>query len=138
MYNVERFIEAQNFAYDKALEEIRNGHKETHWIWYIFPQLKGIGYSVNAQHYGITCLEEAREYMEHPVLSKRLIEISEALYELDAEDIVKVLGEIDSKKVHACMTLFSRVSDNPIFNKVINRYYAGNQNEITEDMLKRM
>ena len=98
MNSINRFLEPQEYMYAIALEEIRNGEKESHWIWYIFPQLRGLGYSPKAYTYGIDGLEEAKAYLEHPVLSVRLIEITEALLTHQGKDIEDIMGDIDALK----------------------------------------
>lgn len=124
-YNINRFIEAQEEDYEIALSEIRNGRKETHWMWYIFPQITGLGRSGIAQYFEIKSLEEAKAYLNNEVLGIRLIEISNALLELSTSDSIEVFGNIDSLKLKSSMTLFSYVSDNDIFNRVIDKYYNG-------------
>jgi len=123
-YDLERFIEAQKYDYDGALREIKNELKQGHWIWYIFPQIKGLGHSYNSEFYGISSKEEAKAYLEHPVLGVRLREISQTLLDCSksAEDI---LGFPDVLKVRSCMTLFDLVSPNDIFNEVLYKFYEG-------------
>ena len=135
-YNLQRFVEAQEQRYDKALQEIRNGRKWRHWMWYIFPQLRGLGYSPNCEYYGISGLDETREYLQHPILGNRLREISEALLthnDKSADDILG--GGVDSLKVCSSMTLFDAVSPNDVFQKVIDKYYNGNKDMLTLKML---
>ena len=124
-YDLERFIEAQKYDYDGALSEIKNGQKRGHWIWYIFPQIKGLGHSYNSEYYGISSKEEAKAYLDHPVLGLRLREITQAL--LDCENISAddILGFPDVLKVRSCMTLFDLVSPDDIFNDVLYKYYEG-------------
>ena len=100
-FNLNRFLEAQEDSYAQALSEIQAGRKESHWIWYIFPQLAGLGYSHNAIYYGISGLEEAQAYLGHPVLGPRLIEITRALLKHKDQDIEQMLGSIDSMKCHS-------------------------------------
>lgn len=124
-FNLERFVEAQEQEYTNALAEIRDGRKRSHWIWYIFPQIKGLGHSYNSEYYGIESLDEARAYLEHEVLGARLCEITTTLLQhrgCTAEDI---LGGIDAKKVRSSMTLFDVVSPNDIFAEVIKNFYGG-------------
>lgn len=123
---LERFIDAQALDYKKALQEVKNGHKTTHWIWYIFPQLKGLGRSYNAEFYGIENLNEARAYLKEPLLKQHLIEISSAFYNLEGHDPAKVFGILDAKKVQSCMTLFHKADPEiQIFQQVIDKYYHG-------------
>ena len=119
---LQRFIDAQDRGntYQKALEEIRNGKKETHWIWFIFPQLSGLGKSETAYFYGINGREEAEAYINHPVLRERLIEVTEAVYNSE-KSVYEIFGN-DAIKVRSCMLLFASVSDEPIFKKVIAKY----------------
>lgn len=123
-YDLERFIEAQKYDYDGALREIQNGLKQGHWIWYVFPQIKGLGHSYNSEFYGIRSKEEAKAYLEHPVLGVRFREITQALLDCSksADDI---FGYPDVLKVRSCMTLFDLVSPNDIFNDVLYKFYEG-------------
>lgn len=124
-YDLERFIEAQEMNYAQALREIKEGEKRGHWIWYIFPQIKGLGHSYNSEFYGISSKEEAKAYLEHPVLGKRLREITQALLDCNNRSADDILGFPDVLKVRSCMTLFDLVSPNDIFNDVLFKYYEG-------------
>ena len=138
MYDLSRFLEAQNNSYDTALREIRAGRKRSHWMWYIFPQIRGLGYSAMAQHYAIRDLGEAREYLQHPVLGPRLIEISEALLALDQSDPRRVMGSPDDLKLRSCMTLFQCAApDQSVFGKVLDKFYGGRPDERTLEILNR-
>lgn len=124
-YDLERYVDAQNMVYDIALQEIKNGHKRGHWIWFVFPQIKGLGHSYNSEYYGISGTKEAKAYLDHPILGARLREISQAMLDcanLSADDI---LGFPDVLKVRSCMTLFDMVSPNDIFKQVLDKYYEG-------------
>lgn len=135
--SIGRFIRAQEYDYNRALAEIRSGRKRSHWIWYIFPQVQGLGRSAMCQRYGIHGLEEAREYLANPLLSQRLSEISHALLNLDTSDPVSVLGGVDAMKVRSCMTLFSLVEgSDPVFKQVLNKYYGGKPDEATLRILE--
>lgn len=135
--SLNRFLEAQEPMYATALKEIKNGEKESHWIWYIFPQLRGLGYSPNAYTYGINGLEEAKAYLEHPVLSARLIEISTALLSHKGESIEDIMGDIDALKLRSSMTLFALISeDNSVFHQVLDCFYDGNMDELTRKLAK--
>ena len=120
--DLNRFVEAQDKwdTYQKALNEVRNGRKTTHWIWYIFPQMKGLGYSEMSKFYGIRGREEAAAYIEHPILRERLVEITQAVYD-NENSVYEIFGN-DAIKVRSCMLLFASVSDIPVFKKVISRY----------------
>lgn len=122
---LQRFIEAQNDSYDQALKEIRNGRKLTHWIWYIFPQIKGLGFSYNSEYYGITSLQEAKDYLENELLRKRLFEITESLLMHKGKDIESIMGDIDSLKLKSSMTLFDAVQPGSIFGEVLDEFYGG-------------
>lgn len=134
--SLERFLKAQEITYPQALEEIRSGRKQTHWIWYIFPQLKGLGRSYNASFYGIADFEEARQYLNHPILGARLHEITRALLLLP-EDLSAeaVLGSIDALKVCSCMTLFDKVAPGGIFRQTLKRYYKDKEDRLTLEAL---
>ena len=122
--SLDRFLEAQERMYETALKEIKNGEKESHWMWYIFPQLRGLGKSRMAYAYGINGLGEAKAYLAHPVLSARLIEISEALLEHKGKDIEDILGDIDAMKLRSSMTLFALISENSsIFHQVLDFFF---------------
>ncbi len=124
-YDLERFVTAQAADYADALDDIRNGRKHGHWIWYIFPQQKGLGHSYNSEYYGLDGIDEARAYLAHPVLGARLREISEALLIHEGKrDIDAIMGSsIDVLKLQTCMNLFNRVSPNDIFEKVLDAFF---------------
>lgn len=122
---LQRFIEAQNDSYDQALKEIRNGRKLTHWIWYIFPQIKGLGFSYNSEYYGIASLQEARDYLENELLRKRLFEITESLLMHKGKDIESIMGDIDALKLKSSMTLFDAVQPGSVFGEVLDEFYGG-------------
>lgn len=122
---LDRFLTAQERSYDAALSEIKNGRKRSHWMWYIFPQIAGLGMSSTAQYYSIADIEEAREYITHPVLGARLLEISRALLTLDSSDATAVMGYPDDLKLRSSMTLFAQISEDPVFNAVIDKFYGG-------------
>lgn len=136
-----RFIEAQEADYSCALSEIKRGRKESHWIWYIFPQLEGLGESSMCQHYGIRGLDEAKAYLAEPILRSRLVEICEALLSLDANDATEVmggrkLGRIDRRKLQSSMTLFDEATESiDVFQKVLNKYFNGEKDDRTLKML---
>ena len=126
--NLNRFVVAQEspyFGYDVALKEIRAGKKSSHWIWYIFPQMRGLGRSHYAQFYGIVDVAEATAYLNHQVLGARLREISQALLEHRELSAEQILGGIDACKVRSCMTLFNRLAPNEVFGQVLEAFYDG-------------
>ena len=134
-YDLDRFVKAQENSYDQALSEIRSGRKRSHWMWYIFPQLKGLGMTSTADHYGISGLDEAKAYIEHPILGARLIEISEALLNCGKSNPEEIFGYPDYLKCCSCMTLFEMVSDNPIFGEVLDKFYGGKRDSRTRGMV---
>lgn len=133
--SLERFLSAQEHDYEIALSEIRNGRKQSHWMWYIFPQIQGLGYSSMARFYAIKDREEAVTYLNHPVLGKRLVEITEALLNLRENDARKVMGYPDDLKLKSSMTLFYVVSGRAVFKQVLDKYYFGELDEKTVSLL---
>ena len=139
MHDLERFYKAQEYDYETALSEIRNGRKESHWMWYIFPQIAGLGRSTTAEYYAIKSKEEAKAYIEDPVLGKRLIEISQALLQVSSDDAEMVMGWPDNLKLRSCMTLFAEVApEQPVFRNVLEKFYDGEMDGKTLDILKKM
>ena len=137
IYNLSRFLKAQEEDYERALAEIRAGRKRSHWIWYIFPQLKGLGFSHMANYYGINGIGEAKAYMKDPVLSARLIEISEALLNLRSSDPAAVMGYPDDLKLRSSMTLFQAAAPEvTVFRKVLEKFFNGCGDDRTLRMLK--
>ena len=135
MHDLNRFISAQERSYDAALREIKAGHKRTHWMWYIFPQIAGLGFSSTAQFYAISSMQEAKDYYAHPVLGKRLVEISEALLTLDTSDAGAVMGYPDDLKLRSSMTLFLAASGDAVFQKVLDKFYSGKPDAKTLSIL---
>ena len=133
--SIDRFLKAQEGDYGVALREIRAGRKQTHWIWYIFPQLKGLGRSSSSEYYGIRDLDEAREYLAEPVLRMRLLEISEALLTLPSNDAEDVMGFPDNLKLHSSMTLFALAEpSSTVFQRVLDKFFAGEMDEKTVEL----
>jgi uncharacterized protein (DUF1810 family) len=125
-YDFERFVKAQEKDYRTALAEIRNGRKRSHWMWYIFPQIAGLGFSSTSKYYAIKDLEEAKAYLDDETLGKRLVEISGALLSLEGNDAAKIFGTPDDMKLRSSMTLFSQVKDvAPVFQKVLDKFFGG-------------
>jgi uncharacterized protein (DUF1810 family) len=138
--DLSRFVTAQDEGgtYAAALAELRAGRKRTHWMWFVFPQLAGLGRSATAQHYAISGLDEAQDYLAHPVLGPRLRESAEALTALPTGDAVAVLGPIDAQKLRSSMTLFARAADEDDrapFLAVLDRYFGGTPDRATLDLL---
>ncbi len=137
-FDLQRFVEAQdrNGTYDRALAELRRGRKQGHWIWFVFPQIQGLGFSDTAQFYAISSLAEAAAYLEHPVLGPRLSEAAEALLTLPARDPAPILGELDAMKLRSSMTLFAYVDGAaPVFRRVLDEFYGGGPDAATEQRL---
>jgi uncharacterized protein (DUF1810 family) len=137
MHQLDRFLTAQAHTYEVALAQIRAGRKTSHWIWYIFPQMAGLGQSYYSKFYGIRSIDEAREYLEHDILGTRLREITLALLSHEGLSAYDILGDIDSKKVRSCMTLFDAVSPDDIFNSVLEKYYSGRRCRSTLAMISK-
>lgn len=133
---LKRFEAAQESTYNEALREISNGRKTSHWMWYIFPQLLGLGHSETARFYGIKDLDEARRYLQHPVLGERLIRISQVLAELKGKTAHEIFGSPDDMKLKSCMTLFTLVPDaHPVFQQILDQYFEGKRDERTVGLL---
>lgn len=125
-YDLSRFLDAQRLCYAEALQEIRNGLKAGHWIWFIFPQIAGLGVSFNSTFYAISGLDEAKAYLREPTLRARLLEISGALLALESNDPIAVMGDIDAKKLCSSMTLFAVAEPScEVFRQVLDKFYGG-------------
>ena len=136
MESIERFLDGQRFGYETALAEMKRGEKRNHWIWYIFPQVKGLGHSPNAQYYGIKDLEEAKAYLQHPVLGQRLREITAEVLKHSGSDIETIMGSrIDAMKFRSSMTLFDLVSPDDIFKKALATFFDGTADKRTLSIL---
>ena len=136
--DLDRFIEAQKNTYNRALQEIKNGKKESHWIWYIFPQIRGLGHSERANYYAIEDIEEATNYLKNPILYARLIEIYKALLEVEEKTAIEILGYVDAMKVKSSMTLFHLAnSEEKTYIEVLNKYYQGEKDEKTIQLLQK-
>jgi uncharacterized protein (DUF1810 family) len=136
-YNLERFTDAQRTDYATALSEIKSGRKQSHWMWYIFPQVLGLGYTSTSILYSIKDLDEATAYLKHKVLGKRLIEISNALLALETNDAHKIFGSPDDMKLRSSMTLFTLVPGaDKVFQKVLDKFFNGIKDDRTLQLLK--
>ena len=137
IHNLERFVHAQEEAYNTAFKEIQNGRKKSHWMWFIFPQLRGLGKSLMSYTYGIADLTEAKAYMADPILGPRLELISGELLKQNERDPKVIFGEIDAMKLQSCMTLFAQASKNEdaVFHKVLQQYFDGQTDAETEALL---
>jgi uncharacterized protein (DUF1810 family) len=134
--NLERFIAAQSKDYEVALSEIKNGRKQSHWMWYIFPQIQGLGLTETSRFYAIKDIGEAEEFLEHPVLGSRLISISRELLKLNSNDAHEIFGSPDDLKLKSSMTLFSSVNNaDPVFKLVINKFFNGSMDGKTLEII---
>lgn len=132
--NIERFIKAQQEIYQTALQEIKNGQKTSHWMWYIFPQIEGLGESTTSKYYAIKNLEEAKKYLQNEQLKNNLIEITKEL--LKHDNIKEILGYTDYLKLKSSMTLFNIIEPNTIFQQVLDKYYNSQKDELTLLIIK--
>lgn len=139
-FDLRRFIDAQERVYDRALAELQSGQKRTHWMWYIFPQIDGLGRSTTAQYYAIRSQAEARQYLAHPVLGTRLRECTATLLALADRSALEIFGYPDTLKLRSSMTLFAHVAEEPdsVFEAVLDKYYQGEQDSRTHDILRQL
>ena len=135
-FDLQRFHKAQIFDYPVALGEIKNGRKESHWMWYIFPQLKSLGYSHNAVFYGLENIEEAREFYNDAYLGENLREICRALLECESNNALEVMGYPDNLKLCSSMTLFYIATEDKLFADVLEKFYGGKQDELTLNQIR--
>jgi uncharacterized protein (DUF1810 family) len=133
---LKRFIDAQESSYAIALSEIKSGRKRSHWMWYVFPQIKGLGFSETSMFYAIKDIEEAEAFLQHPILGHRLIEISKELLKLESNNAHQILGSPDDVKLHSSMTLFSSVPGaSPVFEDVLRKFFNGEKDNKTLQIL---
>ncbi len=125
-FDLHRFVTAQGIDYETALSELRNGHKKSHWMWYIFPQFTGLGFSSTSKHFAIKSLAEAKAYISHPILGPRLLECCETLMQVDHRSALDILGSPDNMKLRSSATLFAMVSPpGSVFEQLLNKYFEG-------------
>ena len=135
-FNLKRFVEAQDPVYDRVRSELTAGEKRSHWMWFIFPQIAGLGYSAMAARYAIASLDEARAYLQHPVLGPRLVECTELVNKISGRSIHDIFGSPDDLKFRSSLTLFAKAApDNPTFKSAIDRYFGGHTDHRTEQLL---
>jgi len=138
MFELERFVTAQEGIYQQAVKELSAGRKRIHWMWFIFPQLAGLGYSATAQHYAISGLAEARAYLAHAVLGPRLRECSALVLAVQGATVHGIFGAPDNMKFHSSMTLFAQASpDEALFRECLNKYFGGVPDQATLDLLDK-
>ncbi|MDA9531664.1 MULTISPECIES: DUF1810 domain-containing protein [unclassified Bradyrhizobium] len=138
LFDLNRFVRAQDPVYRDVQAELARGRKQTHWMWFIFPQVAGLGFSAMSQRYAIGSRAEAKAYLAHPVLGARLIECTRLVLAVEGRTINAILGAPDDAKFRSSMTLFGAVSDEPIFDQAITRYFAGERDGATLEILSRL
>ena len=137
-YNLQRFVDAQEQVIDSVLSELRQGRKYGHWIWFVFPQVKGLGHSANSEFYGIASVQEAAAYLQHPVLGPRLVECTELVNAVAGRSAEDIFGDIDAMKFRSSMTLFAKAAPgNQIFADTLNKYFAGESDPLTDAYLRQ-
>ena len=135
--SLQRFIDAQQSDYETALSEIKRGRKQSHWMWYIFPQIQGLGFSATSKLYAIRNLQEAQEYLNHPLLGKRLKEITDALINLPSTNAHEIFGSPDDVKLKSSMTLFASLPDaDPVFESALKKFFKGEKDAKTLSIIK--
>lgn len=138
VYNLHRFLDAQQPTYDTVLAELRAGRKSSHWIWFIFPQIAGLSHSSMAQQFAITSLDEAKAYLQHPILGPRLQECTQLVLEVNGRSAEEIFGYPDNLKFRSCMTLFMTATiDNTLFKNALLKYFDGQPDQMTLDILAR-
>jgi uncharacterized protein (DUF1810 family) len=134
--DLERFVEAQAPAFERVLAELRGGEKRSHWMWFIFPQIRGLGYSATAERYAIASREEAAAYLDHPVLGERLKQCTQLVLDVEARTVEQIFGYPDDLKFHSSMTLFAAVSSaDSIFEAALRKYFNGERDQATIERL---
>jgi uncharacterized protein (DUF1810 family) len=137
-YNLQRFVDAQKTVYDRACSELRQGRKTSHWMWFIFPQLKGLGFSETAQRFAISSIEEAEAFLAHPTLGPRLNECAELVVLVEGQTASEIFGYPDDLKFRSCMTLFAHAtSENAVFRQALNKYFSGEFDPATLKLLQQ-
>ncbi len=138
-YDLKRFLSAQEGVYERALAELKSGEKRTHWMWYIFPQIDGLGYSPTARRYSIRSMEEARQYLVHPVLGKRLLECTETVIALRGGSVSEIFGYPDDLKFKSAMTLFEKIAGpGSVFSSALEKYCRGERDAATLKLLEKL
>ena len=130
-FGLARFVAAQDPVYGRVVQELRSGRKQTHWMWFVFPQVSGLGRSAMAERYAISGLDEARAYLAHPLLGGRLRECTGLVLDVEGRSIHDIFGSPDDLKFHSCMTLFAEVAEEPLFARAIGKYFGGEYDKMT-------
>jgi uncharacterized protein (DUF1810 family) len=135
-YNLARFVDAQKFTFEQACAELRAGAKRGHWMWFVFPQIEGLGHSETARRFAISCRDEAEAYLNHPILGPRLRECAKLVNGVNGRSAREIFGYPDDLKFHSSMTLFASVaSDNAVFAKALQKYFAGRRDRLTMERI---
>nr|WP_290224814.1 DUF1810 domain-containing protein [Trichocoleus desertorum] len=135
-YDLNRFVQAQKDDYERALAEIKSGRKRSHWMWYIFPQFEGLGFSTTSKHYSIKSLAEAQAYLSHPILGPRLIACTEAALKVEGQSAYQIFGSPDDMKLRSCATLFASVSpEGSVFHQLLDKFFQGDRDDKTLHLL---
>lgn len=138
-FDLARFTSAQEGIYDRVLSELRNGRKQSHWMWYIFPQIDGLGHSATAKRYAIKRMKEAREYLDHPILGARLLECTEIVLTIEGRSASEIFGYPDDVKLRSSMTLFASISEpGSVFGLVLDKFFNGHRDPKTLHFLEEM
>lgn len=138
IFNLRRFLIAQDSIYNNVIKELQNGKKRSHWMWFIFPQIEGLGRSSTAKFYGIKSREEAQAYLNHPILGKRLLECTETILSIQGKSALQILGTPDDLKLKSSMTLFASISPaNSVFHRALQQFFAGKEDAQTISLLKK-
>jgi uncharacterized protein (DUF1810 family) len=136
-YNLQRFVDAQDPIYDQVRSELKEGHKRNHWMWFVFPQIDGLGHTSLARKFAISSLDEAKAYLEHPIVGPRLIECTKLVIGIERRAIEQIFGYPDDLKFRSSMTLFSRAAgDNSVFEEALKKYFRGEHDRLTIDRLE--
>lgn len=136
-YRLQRFVEAQDPVFEQVLRELAAGEKETHWMWFVFPQIEGLGQSETARKYSIRSREEARAYLDHPVLGPRLLQCTRLVAGVEGRSAERIFGHPDNLKLRSCMTLFGAVaSEDQVFGDVLQKYFGGEADALTLERLR--
>ena len=136
-YNLERFVASQESTYARALAELMGGHKQSHWMWFIFPQIHGLGNSYNTQFYAIKSIDEAKQYLQHPVLGKHLLECTETVFAIEGRSASEIFGYPDDIKLRSSMTLFAALAGaHSVFDRVLEKYFKGERDKKTLQLLE--
>jgi uncharacterized protein (DUF1810 family) len=135
-YHLNRFLLAQEGDYEQALAEIRSGQKRTHWMWYVFPQIDGLAFSSTSKHFSIKSVDEARAYLDHPILGPRLLECAEAVLRVEGRSATEIFGSPDDLKLRSCATLFACVlPPGSVFDRLLGKYYQSERDDKTLQLL---